>query len=52
MARPPIQKARDDATKALIAKHQDEWDDLVDDRLKAAGWSQEVVEKRVWRQTV
>lgn len=50
MARPPIQKARDAATAALISEHQDEWNDLVDAELAKAGWAQEVVEKKVWKQ--
>ena len=50
MARPPLKEARVQATRALIAAHQDEYTDLVDGALAAAGWSQEVVEKTVWRQ--
>lgn len=50
LMRPPVKTARETATRALITAHQDEYNDLVDKYLAEAGWSQEIVEKKVWRQ--
>lgn len=48
MARPPLQAARQAATKRLIETHRDDWNAMVDQELAKRGWAQEVVERRVW----
>lgn len=48
MPRPPLQAARQAATKRLIETHRNDWLAMVDQELAKRGWAQEVVEKRVW----
>lgn len=49
--RPPIKAAREAATRALIAKYQDEWDTFVEIELGNHGWRQQSETVTRWRQS-
>lgn len=50
MARPPLQAAREYATKKLIAKEQASFNAFMDEYLAEKGWSQQSETVTRWRQ--
>lgn len=48
MPRPPIKEAHQAATKALVVKYNDEWQQLVNEKLAAMGWAQEERTVKKW----